>query len=107
MEGSLRRGRGVKSWLNSFDRDSAKRDEGGRFRRQKIDSLSVREGISLISMSKSELSNRWRRVLYLSTRTDWLNPVIVSSFGRTKRLKIATTHWKPSPVLRHSYSSSA
>ena len=29
-EGSLRRGRGVKSWPNSFDRDPAKRDEGGR-----------------------------------------------------------------------------
>ena len=29
-EGSLRRGRGVKSWLNSFDRDSTERDEDGR-----------------------------------------------------------------------------
>lgn len=29
-EGSLRRGRGIKSWLNSFDRGSAERDEDGR-----------------------------------------------------------------------------
>ena len=29
-EGSLRRGRGVKAWLNSFDLDSTERDEDGR-----------------------------------------------------------------------------
>lgn len=29
MEGSLRRGRWVKSWVNSFDRDSTKQDEDG------------------------------------------------------------------------------
>lgn len=29
-DGSLRRGRGVKSWLSSFDRDSTGRDGHGR-----------------------------------------------------------------------------
>ena len=58
VEGSLRRGRGVKSWPNSFDRDSTKRDEDEHFRHQKLDSRSVRDGISLISISKSEFSSR-------------------------------------------------
>jgi len=87
VEGSLRRGRGVKSWLSSFDRDSVKRDEDGCFRHQRSDSRSVREGISFMSISKSELPSRWRRVLYLSTRIDWPDPVVASLFGRTKQLK--------------------
>lgn len=36
VEGSLWRGRGVKSWLNSFDRDSTKRDENERRRASKF-----------------------------------------------------------------------
>lgn len=107
VEGSLRRVRGVKSWLSSFDRDSAKRDEDGCFRHQGLDLRSVRERISLRSISKSEFPSRWRRVLNLSMRIDWLDPVVVSLFGRTKQLKIATTYWRPFPALRHSYSSSA
>jgi len=75
VDGSLRRGRGVKSWLSSFDRDSTERDEDGCFTNQRLDSRLVREGISFRSISKSELPSRWRRVLYLSTRIDWLDPV--------------------------------
>jgi len=86
-EGSLRRGRGVKPWPNSFDRDPTKRDENGYLRHQKLDSRSVREGISLMSMSKSESSSRCRRVLYLSTRIDWLDPMVLLLFGRRKRSK--------------------
>jgi hypothetical protein len=74
VEGSLRRGRGVKSWLSSFDRDSAKQDQDGCLKHQRSDSRSVRVGISFISVSKSEFSSRWRRVLYLSTRVDLVNP---------------------------------
>ena len=37
-EGSLRRGRGAKSRLDSFDRDSVQRGEDGCFGHQKLDS---------------------------------------------------------------------
>jgi hypothetical protein len=104
-DGSLRRGGGARSWLKSFNRDSAKQDEGV-FRYKEINSRSVREGISLVSMSKSEFSSRWRRVLYLSARTNWLDSMDVLLFGRTKQLKMTKTHLKPSPALRHSHSSS-
>lgn len=57
-DGSLRRGRGMKSWLDSFDRDSTGRGGDRRFRHENLDSRLVREGISLISTSKSEFSSR-------------------------------------------------
>jgi len=42
-------------------------------RHERLNSRSVREGISLMSMSKSDLSSRWRRVLYLPMRFGWLD----------------------------------
>ena len=77
MEGSLRRGKG-----NSFDRDSTQRNEDRCLRHKNLNSRSVREGISFMSTSKSELSSRWRRVWYLSARIDWLDSVVDLLFGR-------------------------
>ena len=78
----------MKSWLKSFDRDPAKQDEGGRFRYQKLDLRSVREGISLMSISKSEFSSRWRRVLYLSARINWLDSAYPVNRGERTQVAI-------------------
>lgn len=95
----------MKSWLKSFDRGSTNRNEDGSCRHKKLDPRSVREGISLISISKSEFSSRWRRVLYLSARTNWLDSVAVLLSGGIKKETNGATYWKLSPALRHSYSS--
>lgn len=48
-EGSLRRGRGVKSWLNSFDRDPTERDEDRRRQGPKV-KLTIGEGRNILDV---------------------------------------------------------
>lgn len=78
-------------------------------RQQGLNSRSVREGISLMSMSKSDLSRRWRRVLYLPVRFDWLDPAVLPLFGRRCSYKSRRRTGSPLrlfvtdtlPLLRH------